>query len=122
MGNILENSSPTYDPESSVAVPPLTPEQRAMALAKAVEVRRERAAIKARLKGSPEALRQVLAERDSNAAIAKMKVTTLVESLPGIGPARARRILDEVGIAHSRRLRGLGRHQVAALIARFEQS
>src|SRR5690625_7153244 len=37
---------------STVALPPLTPEQRAEALKKAAEARRERAAIKARLKDS----------------------------------------------------------------------
>jgi ribosomal protein S13 len=39
--------------------------------------------------------------------------------MPGIGRVRARQIMDEVGIAHSRRVRGLGANQTAALVKRF---
>lgn len=48
-----------------------------------------------------------------------MKVIALLESLPGVGRVKARQIMDEVGIAESRRVRGLGPNQVAALIERF---
>ena len=41
---------------------------------------------------------------------------------PGVGPVRARQIMAEVGISESRRVRGLGVNQSAALIARFDQS
>jgi guanylate kinase len=53
-----------------VALPPLTPEQRAEALKKAAEARRERAAIKARLKDSAghrgEEIKKVLEEAETN--------------------------------------------------------
>lgn len=103
-----------------MAVPPLTPEQRAEALAKAAAARRERAAIKLRLKTAGGSIREVIDERATNEAVAKMKVTSLLESMPGIGRVKARQIMAELGIAESRRLRGLGQHQVAALVARFD--
>jgi S13-like protein len=104
-----------------VALPPLTPEQRAAALAKAAVARRERAAAKNRLKYSQGSLAEVITEGKDNEVIGKMKVSALLESLPGVGRVRARQIMDEVGISESRRVRGLGSNQAAALIARFDR-
>jgi hypothetical protein len=104
-----------------VALPPLTPEQRAAALAKAAVARRERAAAKNRLKYSQGSLADVIKEGKDNEVIGKMKVSALLESLPGVGRVRARQIMDEVGISESRRVRGLGANQAAALIARFDR-
>jgi transposase len=105
-----------------VALPPLTPEQRAEALAKAAAARRERAAVKNRLKYSSGSLAQVIEEGKSDPVVGKMKVTELLESMPGVGRVRARAIMAEVGIAESRRVRGLGSNQIAALLGRFEQA
>ena len=104
-----------------MALPPLTPEQRAAALAKAAVARRERAAAKNRLKYSQGSLADVIQEGKGNDVIGKMKVSALLESLPGVGRVRARQIMDEVGISESRRVRGLGANQAAALIARFDR-
>ena len=104
-----------------MALPPLTPEQRAAALAKAAVARRERAASKNRLKYSQGSLADVIQEGKDNEIIGKMKVSALLESLPGVGRVRARQIMDEVGISGSRRVRGLGSNQAAALIARFDR-
>ena len=104
-----------------MALPPLTPEQRAAALAKAAVARRERAAAKNRLKYSQGSLADVIQEGRDNEIIGKMKVSALLESLPGVGRVRARQIMDEVGISESRRVRGLGANQAAALIARFDR-
>ncbi len=104
---------------TGVALPPLTPEQRSAALEKAAAARRERAAVKNRLKNARGSLATVLAEGKENDAIGKMRVVALLESMPGVGRVRARQIMDEVGIAHSRRVRGLGPNQVAALTTRF---
>ena len=105
-----------------MALPPLTPEQRAAALAKAAVARRERAAAKNRLKYSQGSLAEVISEGKDNEVIGKMKVSALLESLPGVGRVRARQIMDEVGISESRRVRGLGANQAAALIARFDRA
>lgn len=105
-----------------MALPQLTPEQRAQALEKAAAARRERAAVKNRLKNSQGSLKDVIAEGKENETIGKMKVSALLESMPGVGRVRARQIMEEVGISETRRVRGLGANQTQALLERFEQS
>ncbi len=102
-----------------MALPPLTPEQRAAALDKAAAARRERAAVKNRLKHSGASLPEVLKEGQSNDVIGKMKVSAVLESMPGVGKVRARRLMEELGISESRRVRGLGTKQLAALEREF---
>lgn len=104
-----------------MALPELTPEQRAQALEKAAEARRKRAAVKNRLKNSQGSLKEVIDAGHSDDTIGKMKVSALLESMPGVGKVRAQQIMDEIGIAATRRVRGLGNHQIAALLERFEQ-
>ena len=104
-----------------MALPQLTPEQRAEALEKAAAARRERAVVKNRLKNAQGSLAEVIEEGRGNEVIGKMKVSALLESMPGVGRVRARQIMDEIGIAETRRVRGLGTHQVAALLQRFAQ-
>lgn len=102
-----------------MALPQLTPEQRADALAKAAAARRERATVKNRLKNAQGSLREVIEDGRSNDVIGKMKVSALLESLPGVGRVRARQVMEEIGISESRRVRGLGANQVAQLLERF---
>ena len=102
-----------------MALPLLTPEQRAAALEKAAAARRERAAVKNRLKHSQGSLPEVVQDGQINDVIAKMKVSALLEAMPGVGKVKARRIMDELAISESRRVRGLGAKQIAALVARF---
>jgi hypothetical protein len=105
-----------------VALPPLTPEQRAAALEKAAVARRERAAVKNRLKYAQGSLAEVIADGKGNDVVGKMKVSALLESMPGVGRVRARQIMQEVGISESRRVRGLGQNQISALLTRFDQA
>ena len=105
-----------------MALPQLTPEQRADALAKAAVARRERAAVKNRLKYAQGLLSEVIADGKKSDIVGKMKVSALLESMPGVGRVRARQIMDEVGISETRRVRGLGNNQIAALIERFEHA
>lgn len=105
-----------------MALPELTPEQREEALAKAAEARRQRAAVKDRLKHSQASLAAVVAEGKESDVVGKMKVSALLEALPGVGRVRATQIMDEIGISHSRRVRGLGANQSQKLLARFDQS
>ncbi len=102
-----------------MALPPLTPEQRAAALEKAAAARRARAEVKNRLKYSQGSLSEVLEQARDDEAIGKLKVSALLESLPGIGRIKARAIMAEIGISETRRLRGLGPHQAKALVERF---
>lgn len=102
-----------------MALPPLTSEQRAEALAKAALARQRRAEIKARLKHSGESLGAVLDLGDKDDVVGKMRVTALLESLPGVGKVRAAQIMERLGIAPTRRVRGLGAKQRAALVSEF---
>lgn len=102
-----------------MALPPLTPEQRAAALEKAAQARRERAEVKNRLKHSKASLTQVIKEGQENDVIGKMKVSALLESMPGVGKVRARQIMERLGISETRRVRGLGSNQVTALEREF---
>lgn len=102
-----------------MALPPLTPEQRAAALEKAAAARRTRAEVKNRLKYSQGSIAEVLELSRTDEAIGKLKVSALLESLPGVGRVKARAIMAEIGISETRRLRGLGPHQAAALVERF---
>jgi transposase len=105
-----------------VALPPLTPEQRAAALEKAAIARRERALVKNRLKHSGASLAQVIKEGQENEIVGKMKVSALLESMPGVGKVRAKQIMERLGISETRRVRGLGTNQIAALERDFGSS
>lgn len=103
-------------------VPPLSPEQRAAALEKAAAARRARAALKVRLKTSGTSLSDVLAEGDRDDVVGKMKVVSVLESLPRVGKVKAQQIMEELEISPSRRVRGLGAKQREALQRRFDAS
>jgi DNA uptake protein ComE-like DNA-binding protein len=103
-----------------MALPPLTPEQRRAALAKAAAARQVRAAVKAELKSGVVSIVDVIARADSDEAIAAMRVSALLESMPGVGKARATAIMERLGIAPTRRVRGLGGNQLERLKVEFE--
>ncbi len=105
-----------------MALPPLTPEQRQAALDKAAASRRERAEVKNRLKHSGATLVEVVNEAEHNEVIAKMRVSELLQSMPGIGKVRAQQVMEKLKISQTRRVRGLGAKQVAALIEEFSSS
>jgi hypothetical protein len=102
-----------------VPLPPLTPEQRAAALQKAAAARKVRAELRDRLKHEGASLSDVLAGGEKDEVIGKMRVSAVLESMPGVGKVRAQRIMEKLGISPSRRVRGLGSHQRAALEREF---
>lgn len=95
---------------------PLTAQQRADALTKAAAARAARAAAKERLKNGELSAAELLSAATEDDALARMKVAELLESRSGIGKVRAAAIMKQLGIAASRRLRGLGVHQRRALV------
>ncbi len=101
-------------------LPTLTDEQRKEALAKAADARRRRAELKAQLKSEKVTLRDVLA-RQGDETVGKMKVSSVLESLPGVGKVRARKIMERLDISSSRRVRGLGAKQKDALLTEFSK-
>lgn len=99
--------------------PVLSDEARAAALAKAGEARKVRAELKQRLKMGSLTLAELLEQADGDELIGKTKVLAVLESLPGVGKVKARRTMEDIGIAENRRLRGLGDKQRADLLAAF---
>jgi len=102
-----------------VALPSRTPEQRQAALEKAAASRRERAEVKNRLKTAGATIAEVLEEGQKNDVIGKMRVSELLQALPGLGKVRAAQVMERLNIAESRRVRGLGAKQIAALTDEF---
>lgn len=101
-------------------LPTLSEEQRRAALAKAAEARKKRAELKEKLKTGRMALRDVLAKQ-ADGVVGKMRVSTVLASLPGVGKVRARKIMERVGISIKRRVRGLGAKQKEALLGEFSK-
>lgn len=99
--------------------PTLTPEQRQAALVKAAAARRQRAEVKEKLKMGSLGLKELFDLGDRDETLAKLKVVSILESLPGVGKVRARKIMEELEISESRRLRGLGTNQRDKLLERF---
>ena len=64
-------------------------------------------------------LKELLDSAEGDDIVGKMKVIAVLESLPGVGKVKARRTMEEIGISESRRVRGLGDQQRAALLKVF---
>ena len=99
-----------------MALRPLTDEERARAREKATAARTVRAEVKKALREGTMTVAEVLKRGDSDEAVSRLKVTDLLEATPGIGKVRSAAIMDQIGIARTRRVRGLGQHQRRALI------
>jgi signal recognition particle GTPase len=99
--------------------PPLSPEARQKALEKAAAARRQRAELKDKLKMGSLTLKELIDQGENDEVVGKMKVLTVLESLPGVGKVRARRLMDEIRISEARRVRGLGAQQREALLKQF---
>lgn len=102
-----------------MALPTLTPEQRQAALDKAAAARQVRAEVKNRLKRFEATFAQVIEEAKADEVVAKLRVIDLLQAMPGIGKVRAHEIMQRIGIAETRRLRGLGANQIAKLLTEF---
>jgi transposase len=100
-------------------LPTISDEQRRAALAKAAEIRRARAELKEQLKSGKTTLTAVLDRAESDEVVGKLKVSAVLQAMPGIGKVKAAQIMDKLKIAESRRLRGLGDQQRRALLAEF---
>jgi hypothetical protein len=99
--------------------PPITPEQRQAALAKAAEARKVRAEVKELLKTGSVDFAELLKRADANDTIGGLKVEAALAAMPGMGKIKAKRLMEATGIADNRRLRGLGEKQRAALLSEF---
>ncbi|MBW6468367.1 MAG: integration host factor, actinobacterial type [Anaerosomatales bacterium] len=101
-----------------MALPNLSDADRQAALKKAAEARQKRAELRAKIKDGKMSFAQVMAKTD-DPIVARMKVSTLLESLPGYGKAKAAKIMEELQISESRRIQGLGARQREALMEKL---
>ncbi len=97
-------------------LPKLTEEQRQEALKKAAEARQKRADLRKKLKAGEVNVKEIINNVD-DPIVSRMKVSSLLESLPGIGKARAQKIMQDAGISPTRRVQGLGSKQKEILIS-----
>lgn len=100
-------------------LPPLDDDARRRALDKAAEARKARAALKTDLREGRIDLAEVLRRADADETVGRTKVVALLEALPNVGKVRARRLMEQLQISPSRRLRGLGAHQREKLLHAF---
>jgi hypothetical protein len=100
-------------------LPETTEEQRNVALARAAEARRTRAEIKELLKTGSLTLPEVFARAEEDPLVAGTKAHAIILAMPGMGKIATKRLMEEIGIAENRTLRGLGPRQRAELLARF---
>jgi len=94
--------------------PKLTSEQRKEGLKKALKLRRERAELKKNLKRGKISLKEVL--EMSGQTVERIKTKDLLASLPGVGKITAEKIMNEVKIAESSRIKRLGKRQIIELV------
>jgi len=101
-----------------MALPNLSEADRKAALEKAAQARQARAELRQKIKSGKMSFADVMKNAD-DPIVARMKVSTLLESLPGFGKAKAAKIMDELEISASRRVQGLGARQREMLMAKL---
>lgn len=102
-----------------MTIPSLSEKQRQAARTAATEARRRRADMKQQLRSGELSLAKALDLAASDDVLAQAKVLDVLKSIPRIGEKRATEVMARLDIAANRRLRGLGRRQVASLKAEF---
>lgn len=101
-----------------MALPNLSDADRRAALKKAAEARQKRAELRKAIKDGSMTFAAVMKKAD-DPIVARMRVSTLLESLPGFGKAKAAKIMTELEISASRRVQGLGARQREDLMKRL---
>lgn len=93
--------------------PILSPEERDRAMLAAKISRQERAEVKSLITQGRLTIFDAL--NDPRKSITKMKIVELLSSIPGVGKVRAANIMERCGISATRRIGGLGKHQLMKL-------
>lgn len=101
-----------------MALPNLSDADRQAALEKAAIARAKRAALRSDIKSGKLSFADVMKKSD-DPIVARMKVSALLEALPGFGKAKAARIMEDLQISESRRVQGLGARQREMLMERL---
>ncbi|KIZ17389.1 integration host factor, actinobacterial type [Streptomyces natalensis] len=99
-----------------MTLPTMTAEQRSAALAKAATVRKARTELIEQVRKGRVSMAEVLKRADKEDLVKKTKLAAIIKALPGIGPVKAAKLMDEAEIPADRRIGGLGSRQRAALL------
>jgi guanylate kinase len=100
--------------------PKLSAAERTAALDAAKQARRSRAAVKEQIRTGELKVLQVIELASTNTAIGRMKISELIEAVPGMGEVRVKAILERLEISPSRRIQGLGVLQLQRLKKEFK--
>lgn len=96
-------------------LPTQTAEDLAKFQRKAMEARIRYAETKQQLKHGERSLKSVLDDDD----LQRMRVRDVIAAMPGMGKNSTEKLMDQIGIAKSRRISGLGARQYKALLDKF---
>lgn len=96
--------------------PPITPEQRAAALDRAVRAPQVHTEIRRGLKAGTMSLAEVLGRAATDDVVGKMPVCALLACLPGVGESGAAYIMRQLGIGETRRAGSLSPNAREALM------
>ena len=99
-----------------MALPTMTAEQRTEALAKAAAVRKARSELIGQVKDGKVSVADLLRKAESDELVKKTKVVAVIKALPGVGPVKAAKLMDQADIPEDRRIGGLGARQRQALL------
>ncbi len=102
-----------------MAIPYMSDEDRTKALNHAKAMRTKRAQVLRDLSEGKTTVAALIEGAKDDEVVGRIKVISMLKALPGYGDARAHDVLDRLGIAESRRLRGLGIRQRTALLELF---
>lgn len=85
---------------------------------RSVEVRRERATLKRRLKAGEISPAEVL--NDEGSVAAKIRMFAFLKNCPGVGAVGARTLLRALGLSETKTIRSLGPVQKARIVTALE--
>lgn len=94
---------------------------RDRALAKAAEIRTVRAETVDDVAAGTITLDQVFVRSADQPLVANIKILTALESVPGVGKVRARRILEAAGVAESDRIEQLDDNDRRSVLLELER-
>ena len=96
-------------------IPTLSADELAAARAKAVVTRRARAELKNKVRSGQLAPVKALTQAIADPQLKLIKVVDFLKAVPRVGEKKAEAIMEKYSIASSRRLGGLGAHQLEGL-------
>ncbi|MDR1711966.1 MAG: 30S ribosomal protein S13 [Propionibacteriaceae bacterium] len=102
-----------------MSIPKLSPEELEAARKAATKARRERAELKEKVRTGKLSLVKALDKAKGDDTLSQLKVVDLLKAVPRVGERRAAAVMEGLSIAPNRRVRGLGRLQLAGLKAEF---